>query len=313
MKRILAFALLLTLVMSVACAEWPDLSSFSVEELRTLRSEVDELLQAEAEKRWAQDCAAYYTTPDQFAYVDNGTEVTILGYNGSDPVMVIPAEIRGMPVTRIAESAFADNKVIQRAILPDSLVQIGSNAFRACGSLQEVNIPASVTTIPDSAFGYCYSLTKVTGLEHVAEIGPRAFAQVRFSEEVVFRAENLSIGYEAFRYSWVPGVRILSDNVYIDGSYTFRECDKLQYFYVAAQATLTLDGAIFSQCPMLKVVVLPENTTVIQSHLPMVEGCQEVVFYTPETSGAYAYCKANFLRCVSEEYETMNAIYAENH
>lgn len=227
MKRLIAFALLLTLVMSVACAEWPDLSGFSVEELRRLRSEVDALLQTEAEKQWAQDCAAYYATPDQFAYVDNGAEVTILGYNGSDPVMVIPAEIRGMPVTRIAESAFADNKVIQRAILPDSLVQIGSKAFRACGSLQEVNIPASVTTIPDSAFGYCYSLTKVTGLEHVAEIGPRAFAQVKFSEEVVLRAENLSIGYEAFRYSGVPGVRILSDNVYIKGSYTFRECDNL--------------------------------------------------------------------------------------
>lgn len=312
MKRIIALAVLMTMMLGIACAEWPDLSGCSVEELKMLRSEVDALLLAEAEKQWAQDCAAYYTSPEQFAYVDNGAEVTILGYNGSESVMVIPAEIRGMPVTRIAESAFADNKVIQRAILPDSLVQIGSNAFRACGALQEVNIPASVTTIPDSAFGYCYNLMKVTGLEHVSEIGPRAFAQVKFSEELVFRAQSLSIGYEAFRYSEVPGVRILSDTVYINGSYTFRECGRLQYFYVAPHATLTLDGAIFSQCKTLKIVVLPEDTTVIQSHLPLVEGCQDVVFYTPETSGAYAYCKANFLRCISEEYETMNAIYAEN-
>ena len=122
MKRLIAFAMLLTLVMSVACAEWPDLSGFSVEELRRLRSEVDALLQTEAEKQWAQDCAAYYATPDQFAYVDNGAEVTILGYNGSDPVMVIPAEIRGMPVTRIAESAFEPATILTLAIVMSSSI-----------------------------------------------------------------------------------------------------------------------------------------------------------------------------------------------
>jgi hypothetical protein len=54
--------------------------------------------------------------------------LTITGYNGDDTQLTIPARIKDMPVTAIAEKAFAGK------------------------GLTEVHIPASVRTIGDNAF-----------------------------------------------------------------------------------------------------------------------------------------------------------------
>ena len=53
---------------------------------------------------------------------------TLLGYNGPDKDLVIPAEINGVPVTNIGNGVFSDNQLTSVTI-PNSVTSIGWWAF----------------------------------------------------------------------------------------------------------------------------------------------------------------------------------------
>lgn len=96
-----------------------------------------------------------------FKYVNNGSAVQINGYNGSGGNVVIPDEIEGNPVTRIADSAFKDCDDITGIVLPKNLQYIGSSAFYSLENLKGVLvIPETVTEID----GHSFQGTSLTGL-----------------------------------------------------------------------------------------------------------------------------------------------------
>jgi hypothetical protein len=74
----------------------------------------------------------------------------ITGYSGDSKDVVIPAKIKGKPVTSIGESAF-NNKELTSVTIPDGITSIGNSAF-ASNQLTSVTIPDGVTSIGDSAF-----------------------------------------------------------------------------------------------------------------------------------------------------------------
>ena len=49
---------------------------------------------------------------------------------------------------------------IKKAILPDSLGDIGNRAFEGCGELEDIIIPDNVTTIGNGAFAACEKLAE---------------------------------------------------------------------------------------------------------------------------------------------------------
>ena len=63
-----------------------------------------------------------------FEYTVYNYEIIICGYTGTDTDVSIPSEIDGMPVTGIAENAFAGS-CAQRIEVPSSVYQFGTNAF----------------------------------------------------------------------------------------------------------------------------------------------------------------------------------------
>ena len=67
-----------------------------------------------------------------------GGEITVEGYTGSDPDLIIPDEIGGVPVTAIGDVAFGN-----------------------CESIVSVTIGRNVTLIGEFAFGHCVSLRTV--------------------------------------------------------------------------------------------------------------------------------------------------------
>jgi hypothetical protein len=85
--------------------------------------------------------------------------VVITGYRGTDTEVNIPSTIRGLPVTIIAESAFA-KKNLTAVTIPDKVTIIGDIAFSS-NSLTSIVIPRSVTFIGDGAF-FGNQLTAIT-------------------------------------------------------------------------------------------------------------------------------------------------------
>jgi hypothetical protein len=97
--------------------------------------------------------------------------ITITGYAGTAAELVIPAEIDGLPVTEIGESAFLGRRSLASVTIPAGVTSIGHWAFSGCTGLRSVTIPNSVTVIGDCAFIGCNSLKSVTVPNSVRTIG----------------------------------------------------------------------------------------------------------------------------------------------
>lgn len=91
--------------------------------------------------------AEYY---ENFQYEDNGENVSIYAYNGSDKEVTIPAYINGKEVTEINDYAFLLCNTVERIIVPSTVTTIHANAFSGAGNLKNVVLASSDTKIEDS-------------------------------------------------------------------------------------------------------------------------------------------------------------------
>ena len=125
------------------------------------------------------------STEDWEFYQSTGT---LLGYNRSSKDLIIPAEINGVPVTRIGNWAFYDNRLTS-VIIPNSVTSIGDWAF-SNNLLTSVTIPNSVTRIGERAFRnnrlISIALPKRFNnrIKYVFEIEPTRFHQLNRNQLV---------------------------------------------------------------------------------------------------------------------------------
>lgn len=91
--------------------------------------------------------AEYY---GDFQYEDNGENVSIYAYNGSDKEVTIPAYINGKEVTEINDYAFLLCNSVEKIIVPSTVTTIHANAFSGAGNLKDVVLASSDTKIEDS-------------------------------------------------------------------------------------------------------------------------------------------------------------------
>ena len=102
-------------------------------------------------------------------------EVTILSYKGTNEHLIVPAAINGLPVTAIANGAFApaeENEAesqdegeeeqepqfaLKTLILPDSIVTLGTGILKGCESLHSLVVPLMGRTAEDKQYlGYLF-------------------------------------------------------------------------------------------------------------------------------------------------------------
>ena len=91
--------------------------------------------------------AEYY---GDFQYEENGENVSIYAYNGSDKEVTIPAYINGKAVTEINDYAFLLCNSVEKIIVPSTVTTIHTNAFSGAGNLKSVVLASADTQIEDS-------------------------------------------------------------------------------------------------------------------------------------------------------------------
>ena len=91
--------------------------------------------------------AEYY---GNFQYEDNGENVSIYAYNGSDKEVTIPAYVNDKAVTEINDYAFLLCNSVEKIIVPSTVATIHANAFSGAGNLKNVVLASSDTKIEDS-------------------------------------------------------------------------------------------------------------------------------------------------------------------
>ena len=85
-----------------------------------------------------------------FQYENNGENVSIYAYNGSDKEVTIPAYINDKAVTEINDYAFLLCNSVEKIIVPSTVTTIHANAFSGAGNLKSVVLASSDTQIEDS-------------------------------------------------------------------------------------------------------------------------------------------------------------------
>ena len=97
------------------------------------------------------------TSDDDFDF----EEGTLLGYNGTDTNIIIPNEIDGEKVVRIAANAFYGNETLEYVEISSGIETIYYKAFAECSNLKAVFVPDTVEIIYDDSFYNCRQLLNV--------------------------------------------------------------------------------------------------------------------------------------------------------
>jgi len=124
-------------------------------------------------------------TDFEYSITEDGG-VVIAKYVGSDPDVVIPAQIEGKNVVGIGEKAFYQS-TIKTLVIPDTVAEIEYMAFCECQSLTSVSFSKKLVYVRASAFSDCTSLKKVDlSADTLQEIDNAAFYNCKSLEEVIF-------------------------------------------------------------------------------------------------------------------------------
>lgn len=110
----------------------------------------------------------------------------------TDKDIVIPRLYNGLPVVKIAKSAFWSQTLITSVVIPSSVTEIGEEAFINCKSLTSITFNGSVERIEASAFRGCTSLEEVVLPESLTYIGEKAFYYCTSLKSIVIGSNELT-------------------------------------------------------------------------------------------------------------------------
>lgn len=96
----------------------------------------------------------YSTTADDYLYIASSRAVTLQKYLGDADVVMIPAMIDDLPVSKIDDECFANHSEILKVVMPDTMRNIGYKAFYGCSALREVNFPDGLYEIKGWSFAH---------------------------------------------------------------------------------------------------------------------------------------------------------------
>lgn len=218
---------------------------------------------------------------DGFKYTTNDASATVTGYTGDATDIVIPAQLGGLPVETIGNSAF-EGKEITSVTLPEGLKVIENDAFRDCKNLTGIVIPDTVKNVNGYAFSDCTALKTIELSSSLEYIGPAAFkATAVESVEIPKSLDKGDYNYTTTNYEF-NGETIsvnngpfgLCDNLktvtFEEGTTQIAEelfigCTGLEEITLPETITV-IESSAFEKCIRLKKIVIPENVTEIQSY-----------------------------------------------
>lgn len=125
-------------------------------------------------EEYQEESSVQNATAGDYTYSVSSGKITITKYNGTEETVEIPAEIDGVPVTRIGTRAFQNCTTIKQLTIPDGVTVINTGAFRGCENLEELYYNCSLTTMGTTPFENCTSLKTIYVGENVSSFARNA-------------------------------------------------------------------------------------------------------------------------------------------
>lgn len=169
--------------------------------------------------------------------------------------VVLPADVSGYPLVKIAASAFYNCSKITSITIPDTVKEIGVGAFRGCSNLYSITLPFVGTTAAMDESTY-HSFASV-------------FGQYNYTGAVATeqRTDGLDVSYSGNSYTtyYLPDTL---HNVTVTGgyvsAYSFRNCNKLTNIQLGDRVT-KIEQQAFYNCSGLTHITIGNGVTEIGS------------------------------------------------
>ena len=313
MKRAAAISLAFTILLWVfvpAIAEDSqtiDLSNYNFQQLISLRQQIDGQLTWIATNEDHSDYSL-----DGLVYVSNGSEICINLYEGTNPLVIIPSEIEGLPVTKVHQNTFKSNKTITAVILPDGMTEIPERFFSGCTNLESVIMPSSITKIGSYSFEQLFGIKSLVLHEGITHISINAFYRCLHIEGVLILPSTLqTLDAKAFEgCDDLSGVIIQGDTSVWPSAFL---CKNLKFVYVKNGCMPSFKANSFGAG--LEVAILPDSVISIDEEA--FSECNRLTIVCPAGSYAESYAKSHFIMCDTEHYnqyvQEYDAQYIQNN
>ena len=231
----------------------------------TLPDMTDEREPTSVETYRAQLEGAFDTTPvtpaSDLTYTAEGGAVTVTGYTGSEAVVVIPDTLDGLPVTAVAEGAFAGESGLRAVSLPDSVRAVGFGAFAGCTDMTTLRTPVYTVDADRAYFGALFGATSYAA---------NASAVPRKLSAVILTGGEEIPDYAFYGCSSIVALA-LPDRLASIGDFGFYSCESLAYLDMGDAPLASVGEWAFTNNKALLQLHLP--ATVTSMGFAMLEGC----------------------------------------
>lgn len=223
---------------------------------------------------------AVYKGVMKFTRVDDGYCVSVTeGY--AEENVVIPEKYNDLPVTEVAENAFAGCTSIKTMRIPDSVKRVGKGALSGCTSLESIVMPFVGASVSDSAdapdsnmaymFGHSsgpswtqnYNIAQISVTDAATSIPAGAFEGMKSLKYVNLGKNITAIGQRAFQNCSNLLSVTLPEKCTAIGGYAFYNCSKAQ---ITVKGMITSLGSNSFYTSGLKEITLGEGLTSIPAN-----------------------------------------------
>lgn len=203
-----------------------------------------------------------------FTYTQCGESIRIDRYTGSAGVVRIPANIKGLPVTEIADHAFSKNSTLLRVQIPQNVRQIGAYVFFECKKLELVEMADSVREIGEYAFAECQALSSVRLSPHIQIFAPGLFSACGALIRLELPADLIELNLSAFADTSITDLTFPPLLMVI---YEFQEMNmpKLENIFLSPGNTAfrSIDGVLFTD-DQRGLLIYPANRSAASYTIP---------------------------------------------